>query len=149
MRKNILCIEDDLDKNIKEDPTVSKLERVGFSADAAYDGTEAEEKLMQKRYDCIYIDIMLPHGEKLSKENEIRRRLGIYLIKNIKAGKYEANGAKSDTPLLIVTGIVEYNDVDEVRSLLQETDFFMEKPVHPRDIAEKVKKLLSEDVICA
>ncbi len=52
------------------------------------------------------IDIMLPLGKKLSDKNEIRCRLGIYLIKNIKSGKYEKKGVQKDTPLLIVTGIV-------------------------------------------
>lgn len=34
--------------------------RHGFSVDAAHDGAEAIEKLLQKRYDVIALDLMMP-----------------------------------------------------------------------------------------
>jgi len=68
---NLLVVEDNA---VNQKVVLRMLERLGFSADAAWDGLEALEKLGAKPYDIILMDVQMPRMGGLDATREIRKR---------------------------------------------------------------------------
>ena len=118
MRKNILIIEDDA--NIAE-LEKDYLEVVGYEVSIADNGVIGLKTAMEKEYDLIILDLMLP---------EIN---GFDICKKIRETK--------DTPILMVTA--KLANIDKIRGLGIGADDYIVKPFDPAELVARVKAHIS------
>ena len=128
-RARILIIDDDPD--IIEAMKVV-LEKQGYSVNTARDGSEGTEQIKTSRPDLIILDVMmnvLNEGFLLSRE-----------LKN--------NPKYKEIPILMITSISQKVGIDFETAAGDETwlpvEGFLNKPVKPDALLEKVKSLLHE-----
>ncbi len=116
--KKILIVEDEI--------SIAELERdylalSGFEVDIESDGDKGLEAALEKDYDLLILDIMLPGTDGF----EICRRVR----------------EKKDTPILMVTAKKE--DIDKIRGLGLGADDYITKPFSPSELVARVKAHLS------
>ena len=66
---SILVVEDNL---INQKVVMKVLERLGFTADIANNGFEAVEKVQQKNYDLVFMDMEMPEMDGIEATQKIR-----------------------------------------------------------------------------
>ena len=130
--KKIYIIDDD--RNIVESLTIV-LNSEGYETSSQYDDENVLENVLSNKPDLIILDVMFPEDE--SAGFKIARNLRNHdLTKNI--------------PILILSAINEKgeysitfsnNDIDD--SYLP-VDEFIEKPITPKDLLEKIKSTLDK-----
>ena len=116
--KKILIVEDEI--------SIAELERdylalSGFEVDIEGDGEQGLNAALERDYDLIILDIMLPGMDGF----EICRRIR----------------EKKDTPILMVTAKKE--DIDKIRGLGLGADDYITKPFSPSELVARVKAHLS------
>ncbi len=112
--KQILIIEDD--------SAIAELERDyleinGFDCEIAPRGTSGLEKALEKDYNLIIIDIMLPGMDGFEVIAELRR--------------------KKQTPVIFLSA--KNSDIDKIRGLGLGADDYMTKPFSPGELVARVK----------
>lgn len=114
---SILIIEDEIGiSNIER----KYLEKEGYTVDQSFDGQDALEKIKEKTYDLILLDLMLPGvgGEEIMEY--IRRY--------------------SETPVIMITAKVEEEQV--IDGLKLGADDYILKPFSPKEMVQRVKTVL-------
>src|SRR4051794_14579195 len=102
----VLIIEDE--KDLRRS-MVTYLSEEGYLCESAGDFNEGQEKIGSYDYDCIVVDIMLPHGT------------GLELVKEIKKKNPE-------TGIIIVSA---KNSIDDkIKGLEIGSDDYLTKPFH-------------------
>lgn len=114
----ILVVEDE--KSLREIVT-ARLTREGYGVDSAADGREAMAYIEASAYDCIILDIMLPHKDGLSVLQEMRSK-----------GK--------STPVLLLTARDSIDD--RVAGLDLGADDYLVKPFAYDELSARVRALL-------
>ena len=117
MGADILLIEDD--SEISE-LLSTLLAQEGFSMTAAYDGLKGERLALEKKYDVIILDIMLPEKDGLSVLRDIRGQVS--------------------TPILMLTA--KGDDLDRIIGFEMGADDYLPKPFNPRELVARVKALI-------
>lgn len=114
----ILVIEDEqqLQKNIKE-----SLERENYLVELASDYHEAIEKALVYDYDCILLDIMLPHGS------------GMDILEALKKQDKTGN--------IIIISAKDSLD-DKLAGLELGADDYLTKPFHLAELTARIKAVL-------
>ena len=114
----LLIIEDDLDinQNIQE-----ALLAESYLVDAAYDGMVGEKLLKRNQYDCVVLDINLPHKN------------GYELCRMIRADG-------STTPVLLLTAFDELED--KVQGFDVGADDYLTKPFYMKELLLRIKSLI-------
>ncbi len=102
------------------------LEFAGYDCVVAYDGDEALQKLSRSDFDLCLLDVMMPFTDGFTALAEIRRRG--YTI-----------------PVIMLTARGEEND--RVFGLEQGADDYVTKPFSPRELAARIKAVLSRTMI--
>ncbi len=124
----ILIIDDDPD--ITEAMTVV-LENRGYEVTGARDGTEGMEMLKKARPDLIILDVMM----RTSQE-------GFDLSRELKG-----NPKYKDIPILMLTAVKQKTGLDFKTEAGDQSwlpvEEFLDKPVKPKVLLEKVEDLLS------
>ena len=114
----ILAVDDepDLLEQLQE-----TLIRQKYDVDTADDGESALDKLFDKEYDLVILDIMLPKANGLEILREIRK-------------------AKIDTPVIMLTakGTVE----DKIKGLDYGADDYLQKPFAIAELMARIRSLL-------
>ncbi len=125
-KAEILIVDDDLDyvKSIR-----AILESKEYTVDAAYDRDSAMEKIKNTKPDLILLDIMM---DKLDDGFALCYRL-----------KHDSELKK--IPILTISAIAEktgfkFSPATDGECL--EADDYVEKPVKPSDLLERIEKLL-------
>jgi phosphate regulon transcriptional regulator PhoB len=118
--KNILVIDDEAD--IVE-LVAYNLKKEGFEVDTAHDGEEGLKKIGSKKYDLIFLDLMLPGIQ------------GIELCKRIRN-----NSETSRIPVIMLTAKGE--EVDKIIGLEVGADDYITKPFSPRELVARAKAIL-------
>jgi two-component system alkaline phosphatase synthesis response regulator PhoP len=118
MSSGILVIEDDPD--IRELVTLN-LRDLNFEVDAADDGEVGYRLALEKNYDLIVLDLMLPGLNGL----EVCRRL---------------RSKENFTPILMLTAL--NSETDRVVGLEMGADDYLVKPFSVRELQARVKALL-------
>lgn len=123
-RAKVLVIDDDLSVR---NTFCRVLERAGYEADAAEDGKEALEKIAQKRYDVVLVDLVLPDME------------GTEVVA-------KAKDELKETLKIILTG---YPSVEtRAEAMEQRIDGYLTKPVKPDELLTIiVRKLKGKTMI--
>lgn len=117
----ILVIEDDptISQNIKE-----TLDGEGYEVDIAFDGLVAEKKLKKNDYDCVILDINLPHKN------------GLELCKYFRS--FNAN-----TPVIMLTAFDELED--KVEGYHLGADDYLTKPFYMQELTLKVRSWIKRN----
>lgn len=114
MRKKILIIEDDF--NIAE-LEKDYLEVIGYEVCIANDGKTGLKYAIEKDYNLVILDLMLPEVD------------GFQICKKIREYK--------DTPILMVTAKIA--NIDKIRGLGIGADDYIVKPFDPAELVARVK----------
>ncbi|MCH1624793.1 response regulator transcription factor [Ferdinandcohnia quinoae] len=96
------------------------LEREDYIIEEAENGEQALEKALQKDYDLILLDLMMPGKDGLQVCSELRER--------------------KSTPVIMLTAKGE--EVNRVQGFEVGTDDYIVKPFSPREVVLRVKALL-------
>ena len=152
MNEKILIIEDE-PYSISRIP--KNLEQINMYVDIAEDLDVAIAKLQKEKYDLVILDIMFAEGEHEQLDNLIQENLensekykkyyrrGIALFKLIKRGVL---GEKNrDVPVVVISATPDQNDIQEIKSILEDSDAYFEKPVESKMIIEKIKEVLRDE----
>ncbi|MFD0829789.1 response regulator transcription factor [Neobacillus sp. M.A.Huq-85] len=116
--KKILIVEDDLDiGELQQD----YLEINGYDVELQTSGKEGLKRALNKEYDLLIIDIMLPEVD------------GFEICKQVRAVK--------NIPILIVSAKKE--DIDKIRGLGLGADDYIIKPFSPSELVARVKAHLA------
>lgn len=114
----ILIIEDEQDiAELEKD----YLEISSFEVETENDGTLGLKKALDKEYDLVIVDLMLPGTD------------GFEICKRIREQK--------EVPLLIVSA--KKDDIDKIKGLSLGADDYMTKPFSPSELVARVKAHLS------
>ncbi|MBU2510922.1 response regulator [bacterium] len=122
---NLLIVEDDL---VNQQVIVGMLEKIGFSVDIASDGKEALECCMEKSYDMIFMDCLMPEMDGFEATSEIRNmeKSGI-MTGHVPIVAFTAKAMKGDRELCLVAGMDDY----------------LTKPVRLEDLQKVTSKYLN------
>lgn len=117
---------------VDDSPTVRKqlelsLQSLGVDVDAAEDGDFALQKIGSRRYDIVFLDVVLPGAD------------GYQICKTIKK-----NRATKDTPVIMLTG--KGSPFDRIRGSLAGCDTYLTKPVDSETFRSVVEKFLGDRV---
>lgn len=116
--KKILVIEDDptINLNIKE-----ALMAEGFAVDVLFDGLMADKQLRKEQYDCVVLDLNLPHKNGY----EVCRQFRQY---------------NTHTPVFMLTAFGELDD--KVMGYESGADDYLTKPFYMKELIMKVQSLI-------
>jgi CheY-like chemotaxis protein len=140
IKKKLLYIEDECKKPLETDPIYSMLKNNGFDVMVVEDGEEALKKLDQGQYDCIILDIMLPHEGKDIPKDIPRYRTGIYILEKLREGKFPKN---MNTPVVVISAIADMEDTRKIREELN-PGRYLEKPIHPLAVLKALEEALKQ-----
>ena len=118
--KNILVIDDEVDIG---ELVAYNLQKEGFRVDNAYDGEEGLKKIGSKRYELIFLDLMLPGIQ------------GIELCKMVRS-----NPDTARIPIVMLTAKDE--EIDKILGFEVGADDYITKPFSPRELVVRAKALL-------
>ena len=117
MGSKVLVVDDEklIVKGIK-----FSLEQDGMEVDTCFDGESALEKLKEKEYDMVLLDLMLPGMDGLEVCQDIREF--------------------SDVPIIIITAKSE--DMDKIMGLEYGADDYITKPFGTSELLARVRTAL-------
>ena len=119
---NILIIEDDIEinKNIR-----TALESEGYHTDCAFDGYIGEKLLSKNTYNCIVLDINLPHKNGLEICRSFRQH-------------------NTSTPILLLTAFDELDD--KIQGFDSGADDYLTKPFYMKELLMRVNSLIKRNL---
>ncbi len=119
--KRILLVEDDpvINQNIRE-----SLEMENFTVFTVFDGFMAEKMLRKDDFDCVILDLNLPHKNGYALCREFRQY-------------------NQTTPLLILTAFDELED--KVEGYESGADDYLTKPFYMKELLLRIQSLLKRN----
>jgi signal transduction histidine kinase/CheY-like chemotaxis protein len=87
----VLLVEDDL---VNEEVAIAILGRAGVLVEVARDGEEAMQRVRQKRYDCVLMDIQMPRLDGYEATAAIRRTPGLTTLPIIAMTAHAIQGVR-------------------------------------------------------
>jgi putative two-component system response regulator len=113
---------------VEDEPTelnmlADMLKPLGHAVLCASSGEQALERIAKQPPDLALVDLLMPG------------MTGFELIKRLKLNK-----ATSDIPIIVVSGLSDVSD--RVRALEAGADEYLNKPVHPTELAVRVRTML-------
>ena len=120
MAQEVLIVEDDTELcNLLK----ISLEHKGFLVDLANDGDEGIEKITNKKYTVIILDVMLPKKDGWEVCQKVR-----------------SSDLNAKTPLIMLTAKVEEDD--RIMGLKIGADDYVTKPFSPRELVARVEAVI-------
>jgi len=127
-KSKVLIVDDDSDYGEAIKLLLEK--KGGYDVVLAYDGNEGIEKVASERPDIIVLDVMMP------------RKDGYTMCAELKADeKYR------DIPIILLTAVASHiaeTQYTPRMGMETEADDYLEKPVEPKEILERIDKLLKK-----
>ena len=115
------------DNSINQKVAVRILQQLGYKPDIAGNGREAMEAMDKKRYDLVFMDVMMPEMNGLEATAEIRVRQ--------KAG---AENYKSK--IIIIAMTAQAMQGDREKCIAAGMDDYLAKPIRPGDVRNMIAK---------
>lgn len=113
-----MIIEDD---NFLLSLIVEKFIQLGFDAEAASDGEEGLNKILNNKYDLVLLDMILPKMD------------GFKVLENVKK-----NQTLKDLPIVVTSNLYDKNDIDRAVSL-GAADYIIKAYNSPENIVDRVR----------
>lgn len=117
MNSNILIVDDDTELT---DLLLQYLEPEGFQVVCVHDGEQAIKVALNKNFDAIILDVMLPKLNGFEVLKAIREHL--------------------ETPVLMLTA--RGDDIDRIVGLEIGADDYLPKPCNPRELVARLRAIL-------
>ena len=146
-RIKLLFVEDDLPGDDADDMLWTLLINESYDVTPVRTGTEAWELLKDTKYDMVLLDIMLPpdHEEGIPHLDGVQRLdMGLYLLKELRDGKFEPGGTCRDVPVVVVSAVPGVDRWNDITKFVGNDQWCLEKPVSPYDVVEAVKQALGK-----
>ena len=127
MAKKILIVDDDPDL-VNAVTLILKSKK--YEVAAAYDGNEGLAKAKTEKPDLIVLDVMMPDKD------------GYAVCKDLKADR-----ALSNIPVLLLTAVASHvptTRYTQQMGMETEADDYLDKPVEPKVLAERIETLLAK-----
>jgi len=143
----ILFVEDELPEDDADDMLWTLLVKESYDVTPVRTGVEAWESLQDTKYDLVLLDIMLPpdHEEVISPLAGVQRLdMGLYLLKELRDGKFEPDGTSRDVPVVVVSAVPGMDRWSKLRQLVGNDQRCLEKPVSPYDVVDVVIQALEK-----
>ena len=118
MRQTSILVVDD-DKRLRE-LLAEFLTAEGYAVEAAENASIAREKLAEKQYDLLIVDVMMPGEGGVELTQSIRREKAI--------------------PILMLTAMGEV--ADRIKGLESGADDYLVKPFEPRELLLRIENIL-------
>lgn len=118
--KNILIVEDD--QHIRKLLNIL-IRKDDISIEEAIEGNEALEKVLEKPYDLVILDLMMPNVD------------GFSILKQMRENPPTAN-----VPVIIVTAKTE--DKDLMKGYSMGANYYITKPFEPQDLIHSIELIL-------
>jgi signal transduction histidine kinase/HPt (histidine-containing phosphotransfer) domain-containing protein len=115
------------DNSINQKVAARILQQFGYKPDITANGREALDAMDKKRYDIVFMDVMMPEMDGLEATQEIRRRQ--------KAGTLE----NYQSPIIIAM-TAQAMQGDREKCLAAGMDDYLAKPIRPGDVRMMVDK---------
>jgi CheY-like chemotaxis protein len=120
-RRSILVVDD---SQMMRMLISALLLRFGYEVSLAHDGVEAVRKVSQRRYDCVLMDVDMPHMDGLRATEEIRR----------------LTNSACHVPIIAVTSRSTPEDIAKCQAAGMNAH--CGKPVKPLDLAHTLRRTL-------
>jgi DNA-binding NtrC family response regulator len=120
-RRSVLIVDDEA---AQRSVTSKMIERWGFATDVACDGQEALQKLQEKRFDVVVLDLLMPGMDGLELLRRMREEL---------------------TPAPCAIVLSAYGNIDTAITTVHEYGafWFLEKPLRPRAFRMLLERAIS------
>lgn len=119
----ILIIEDD---NFLLSLIVDKFIQLGFDAEAASDGEDGLNKILNNKYDLVLLDMILPKMDGFKVLEEVKK-----------------NQSLKGLPIIVASNLYDKNDIDKAVSL-GAADYIIKAYNSPENIVDRVKVFLQK-----
>ncbi|HTR40135.1 MAG TPA: response regulator [Pseudomonadales bacterium] len=116
------------DNSINQKVAMRILQQLGYKPDVAGNGREALEAMDKKRYDLIFMDVMMPEMNGLEATGEIRVRQ--------KSGTSENYKSK----IIIIAMTAQAMQGDREKCIAAGMDDYLAKPIRPGDVRNMIAK---------
>jgi signal transduction histidine kinase/HPt (histidine-containing phosphotransfer) domain-containing protein len=115
------------DNSINQKVAARILQQFGYKPDITANGREALDAMDKKKYDIVFMDVMMPEMDGLEATQEIRRRQ--------KAGTLETY----QSPIIIAM-TAQAMQGDREKCLAAGMDDYLAKPIRPGDVRGMIEK---------
>ncbi|MBN1348741.1 response regulator [candidate division KSB1 bacterium] len=136
MACNILFVEDE-GRGVT--PYFSALRKLGHTCELARDGDEAIDKLMNKNFDLICLDVMFPSGDSIRKGAE-SRQAGLELLAKIRSNRVD--NCSSKIQVIVLTAVMD-EEIEEQMRALGVTEY-LKKPVSYKIAIQTINNALTK-----
>jgi signal transduction histidine kinase/HPt (histidine-containing phosphotransfer) domain-containing protein len=116
------------DNSINQKVAARILQQLGYKPDIAGNGREALDAMDKKRYDLVFMDVMMPEMNGLEATGEIRVRQ--------KAGMSENYKSK----IIIIAMTAQAMQGDREKCIAAGMDDYLAKPIRPGDVRNMIAK---------
>lgn len=117
LRPSILIVDDHSDIR---DPLATYLRRFDFDVESVADGRAMRQRLEQRSFSLIVLDVMLPGENGLSLCRHVSEHIG--------------------TPVVLLTAVTE--QADKIAGLEVGADDYVVKPFDPRELVARIRSVL-------
>lgn len=126
-KAKILLIDDDVDF---VDANKTILEKAGYDVVVAYQGDEGLQKSRNEKPDLILLDVIMPVKDGFSAAEQLKKDPELGKIPVLMLTAFSSKGPGSGIPV--------------GRGFTLATEDYLEKPITPQDLLDKIRKYLKE-----
>ncbi len=116
------------DNSINQKVATRILQQLGYKPDVAANGREALDALDKKKYDLVFMDVMMPEMDGLDATREIRNRQ-----KNAPSENYQSR-------IVVIAMTAQAMQGDREKCLAAGMDDYLAKPIRPADVSSMISK---------
>jgi signal transduction histidine kinase/HPt (histidine-containing phosphotransfer) domain-containing protein len=116
------------DNSINQKVAVRILQQIGYKPDVTANGVEALEALDKKKYDFVFMDVMMPEMDGLEATREIRKRQKAAISESYKSR------------IVIIAMTAQAMQGDREKCLAAGMDDYLAKPIRPADLSGMIEK---------
>ena len=116
------------DNSINQKVATRILQQIGYKPDVVTNGLEALDALDKKKYDFVFMDVMMPEMDGLDATREIRRRQKDHASENY------------NCRIVIIAMTAQAMQGDREKCLASGMDDYLAKPIRPSDVSNMITK---------
>jgi signal transduction histidine kinase/HPt (histidine-containing phosphotransfer) domain-containing protein len=116
------------DNSINQKVATRILQQIGYKPDVVANGLEALDALDRKKYDFVFMDVMMPEMDGLEATREIRRRQKDHASENY------------NSRIVIIAMTAQAMQGDREKCLASGMDDYLAKPIRPSDVSNMISK---------
>jgi len=120
MRGKILLLEDDINLS---DTIAEYLEEEGFEVESVYNGQEALDRIYERNYDLLLLDVMVPGIDGFALLKEVRKH--------------------TDTPAIYITSLDSVENLE--KGFKSGADDYIKKPFVLKELLLRIETLLRRE----